>query len=393
VAAVAAAMILAATGGACSGSSLDGPQTHSGPIRIGLMIPQSGPYQVSAPEIRDGFQLYLDLHGGQLGGKPVKVIIADEGDGKSTAANAGKKLIQQDQVDVVVGTTTVDSLLSIQAQLAEAKIPFVGTGGRPSTLRDVSHIWHTSWLSREPGQAIADYIRSHVDGPVYAIGPDYQGGADQVGGFTDAFTAGGGRLANPGGKTTWTPWPATTNFLPFLNQIAGSGAKAVYTFYAGAPAVAFVQQYAQSGLKDKVTLYASGFLTDDSILGAEGTAADGIQTVLNYASDLDNAANRAFVVAFGSAHAGATPHLIHVTSWDAAALLDQAIALAGRTPTPEAINTAIGQVKQIDSPRGTWRWSTDHTPVQSWYLRQVRTDGRTRANVLIQPLTTLGKTS
>lgn len=392
--ATASAAVMLVTAAGCSGSSLGGNRRNTADtIVVGLMVPQSGPYKVSGSEITDGFGLYLDTHGHKLGGHPVKVVVADEGDGRQAAANAGKKLIQSDRVDVIVGTTTVDSLLSIQPQLAEAKIPFIGTGGRPSTLKDLSRIWHTSWLSQEPGQAVADYVRTHVDGPVWAIGPDYQGGYDQLGGFVDAFTAGGGKLANPGGKPTWTPWPATANFLPYLNQISGSGAKAVYTFYAGQPAVAFVQQYAQAGLAGKIPLYASGFVTDDSILAAEGAAADGIQTVLNYAADIDTAANRGFVTAYSTAHAGATPHLIHVTSWDAAAVLDRAIAAAGAHPTPEQINTAIGGVGQIDSPRGPWRWSTDHSPVQTYYLREVRADGRGRANVLVQALTTLGKTS
>lgn len=379
----------------CSGSSLGGDDDRGddSTIHIGLLIPQSGAYKAAGPEIKDGFQLYLDAHGGKLGGKAVKITIADEGDGKQTAVNSGKKLIQQDKVDVVVGTSTVDSLLGLETMLSEAKIPFIGTGGRPSTLKDISRIWHVSWLSREPGAAIADYLRTTVNGPVYAIGPDYQGGYDQIGGFTDAYLAGGGKLANEDGKAAWTPWPTTTNFLPYLNKIAASGAKAVYTFYAGTAAVAFVQQYTQSGLASKIPLYGSGYLTDEAILEAEGTAADGIQTVLNYAADLDNDANRAFVTAYTKAHAGASPHLFHMTSWDAASLLDQAVAAAsanGKKPTPEAINAAIGKVGQIDSPRGTWRWSSSHTPIQPWYLRKVSNDGKGRANVVVQTLTTLG---
>ena len=157
-------VLLAVAG--CSGSSLGTDHDRrSGTIRIGLLIPQSGVYKVYGPEIKDGLQLYLDTHGGKLGGHPVTVTVADEGDGKQTAVNSGKRLIQSDHVDVLVGTTTVDSLLGLQSMLAEAKIPFVGTGGRASTLKDVSRIWHTSWLSREPGTSIADYLRTTVNGP------------------------------------------------------------------------------------------------------------------------------------------------------------------------------------------------------------------------------------
>lgn len=66
--------------------------------------------------------------------------------------------------------------------------------------------------------------------------------------------------------------------------------------------------------------------------------------------------------------------------------------MAGARPTRESINTGIARVGTIDSPRGTWRWSTDHTPVQTWYLREVRADGRGRANSITQVLLILGKT-
>ncbi|MBN1174587.1 MAG: ABC transporter substrate-binding protein, partial [Micromonosporaceae bacterium] len=106
------AVLLAVAG--CSGSSLDTDHDRrSDTIRIGLLIPQSGVYKVYGPEIKDGFQLYLDTHGRTLGGRSVKITVADEGDGKQTAVNNGKRLIQSDHIDVLVGTTTVDSLLGL----------------------------------------------------------------------------------------------------------------------------------------------------------------------------------------------------------------------------------------------------------------------------------------
>jgi branched-chain amino acid transport system substrate-binding protein len=72
-------------------------------------------------------------------------------------------------------------------------------------------------------------------------------------------------------------------------------------------------------------------------------------------------------------------------------VLDRAIGAAGADPTPEAINKAIAGIGQIDSPRGTWEFSrTTHAPVQKWYLRQVRPDGRSLSNTVVESLLTLG---
>ena len=376
---LAAGLVLLATGCGKASSATDA----TAPVKIGLVAALSGVYQAVGTDMRDGFQLYLDQHHGKLGGHTVELAVADEGAGAATAT----KLIKQDKVAALTGLVGGDSVAAVAPLASAAHVPLVGANARP-TLKDVSHFWTSSYMSADPGAAIAGYIHDTVKGPVWAIGPDYQGGYDELGGFTEAFTKAGGQLANPDGKTKFTPFPQTTNFLPYLSQIAASGAKAVYTFYAGSAAVAFIKQYAQSDAKD-IPLYAAGFLTEGGLLAAEGDAATGITTVLNYSPDLDNAANRTFVAAWKAKHDG-LPTTFAMASYDAAAILDHAIASITGSVTPEAINTAIGKLGQIDSPRGPWQFNKDHAPVQKWYLRKVATDGRSLSNTMLQTLTTLG---
>lgn len=375
----------------CSGSSLDNDQSAGGTIRIGLIWPKSGPYQALGVDMERGWQLYLDSHGGKLGGHTITTATGDEGVNQATALTAAKKLLDADKATVLVGTASADPTVAIAPVANQRKVPFIGTGGRPGSLKpaDLGYVWHTSWQSRETGAAVAEHVRTTVNGPVYVMAPDYQGGWDQLGGFVDAFKKAGGKLANEGGKPAWTPWGSTSvNFLPYLNKIKDSGAKAVYVFYAGSMAVDFVKQYQQSGLT--IPLYGAGFLTEGAVLAAEGAAADGVQTVMNYVPDLDNPANRTFSTAYQQKYQ-TPPNIYSVTAWDAALLLDQAIAAAGARPTSEAINTAIGKLGAVDSPRGSFRLGTvGHSPVQAWYLRKVAYDGRTRANVTQQTLTTLG---
>jgi len=245
-------------------------------------------------------------------------------------------------------------------------------------------------MSTDPGGAMGPYLAQNVQGSVYAFGPDYQGGYDQLRGFTDSYTKAGGKLANDGGKPTFTPFPTTDDFTPYLAKVKASGAKAIYCFYTGTNAIAFVKAWAQSDAKD-IPLYAAGFITEGATLKAEGPAANGITTSMNYSPDISSAANRAFVSAWGQKYNGEAPPATAMYSWDAASVLDQAIAKAGSNLTPETINAAIKAMGQIDSPRGTWQLSADtHVPVQKWYLRKVEMDGTALANVKIGDLATIG---
>jgi len=382
--ALSATLALTACGGTSSSSSTSGAASR---LKIGMVAALSGVYQSIGTDMRDGFQLYLDQHNGQLGGHPIDLVVADEGAGAATAAPAATKLIKQDKVLALTGLVGGDSVAAVAPLTTAAKIPLLGSNARPG-LKDFGMVWTTSFGSLDPGQAIAKYVLEHANGPVYAIGPDYQGGWDELKGFTDAYAALGGKLANPTGKTVWTPFPTTTNFLPYLSDIAASGAKAIYTFYAGGAAIAFVKQWAQSDAKN-IPLYGAGFLTEGGVLGAEGTAANGVFTVLNYSPDLDNSTNRAFVAGWRAKHDG-PPTTYAMASYDAAAILDKAIAGIKGTVTPDAINSQIAALGQIDSPRGQWQFNAQHAPVQKWYLRKVGTDGRALSNLLIQDLNTIG---
>lgn len=377
---------LTASTAACGNDSAGGDSAST--VKIGLLASLSGTYEAVGTDMRDGFELYLSTHGGKLGGHKVDLVVADEGDGAPTAVPAATKLIKQDRVQVLTGIVGGGSAAAVTPLLNEAKIPFIGSNARPE-LKDVSRVWHTSYLSDEPGAAIAQHVRDNAKGPVFAIGPDYQGGWDELRGFTDEFAKIGGKLANPDGKTLWTPFPATKNFTPYFAKIKESGASAVFTFYAGSAAVDFVKQYAVSEIKS-LPLYAAGFLTEGGLLNAQGEAAKDIYSVLNYSPDLDNAENRSFVAAWKADHDG-SPTTYAMASYDAAAVLDKAIGAVDGEPTPEKINEAIAGLGQIDSPRGVWQFSkTTHSPVQKWYLRQVRQDGRALSNTVVGDLATVG---
>jgi branched-chain amino acid transport system substrate-binding protein len=377
----AAAVGLALTLAACT---VDASGGEAARVTVGLVASLSGPYQAVGAETRDGFALYLDTRGNVLGGHPVDLVTADEGDGSAAGLAAAKQLAQRDDVVALTGATNAETVTALLPVLQDRGAALISSNARP-TLTDTSAIWSTSFLPDEPGRAVADYVRANVDGPVWAMAADNQSGRADISGFVTAFASAGGRFANPNQQPLYTS--GTTSFLPFLTQAKASGARAVYAYFAGADAVTFVQQYAQSDARD-LPLFGAGPLTEGTVLAQQGRAALGVRTVLNYAPDLDNPTNRAFVDAWRAKH-NSPPTAYAMASWDAALLLDKALAAATDSSAP-AVAKALASLGQIDSPRGTWQFSTNHSPVQKWYLRRVQPDGRTLTNSLVQDLDILG---
>lgn len=379
---LAGALVLTACGG---GLGSEDEADSEGPIKIGLLVPQSGVYKSLGDDMKNAYELYLEQNDGQLGGREVETILADEGEEASTGQAAAEKLVKRDQVLAVTGVVSSATMNGVADLFESSQVPLVGSNASPTTLTDAQYIWRTSYINDEPGKALGEYVAQKTDGSVYLLAADYQAGIDEVEGFKATFEPAGGETADE----VYTPFPTTTNYQPFLSNLRKSDAEAVFTFYAGGAAVDFVKQYAGFGLQQDVDLYAPGFLTEGGVLDAQGAAAEGVLTSMNYNWDLDNETNKEFVAAYEEAY-GMKPTTYAMASYDAAQVLDKAIEAAGDELTSETLNEAIADVGDIDSPRGTWHFNDIGTPVQTWYLREVQAVDGGYANVVVDELGSFG---
>lgn len=384
------AALLAATA-ACGGGSLGGSEDDGatgggeagGTVRVGLVIPQAGVYTPLGEDMQQGWDLWLEQNDSMMGDYQVETVVADEGEGPDTGVPAIQRLLQEDQVDVVVGIVNSATALGAAAQFAEAqKLLLVANAGAGAITGDASspYVWRTSFTNAQVAAAMGEHLAAEGVGPVYVMAPDYAAGQEVVAGFTEAFEAGGGTVAGQ----ALTPFGTTQDYQPFLSGIRESGAAATFVFYSGAEAVSFVQQYDAFGLKATVPLYGSGFLTEGSVLDAQGASALGVQTALHYSTEIDNDANAAFVEAYEAAY-DEPPTVFGMTTYDTANVLADALAEAGGLSGDELSAALEGLGEIEDSPRGPWSFN-GQTPEQSIYLREVTDEGGTLVNGVLTDL-------
>jgi branched-chain amino acid transport system substrate-binding protein len=347
-----------------------GGSTGSGKrVKVGMVIPQSGVYAPLGVDMKRGWDLWLERHGGKLGDHEVTLVVADEGESPQTGVPALQRLLQNEQVDVMVGIVSSAVALGCADMIKEAKklliVANAGAGAITGKARS-PYIWRCSFTNAQVSSVMGTHLaREGGAGPVYLIAPDYAAGAEAMGGFRKTFVEGGGQIAGEAKPA----FGKTQDFQPFLTGIRSSGAKATFCFFSGGEAVAFVKQYAQFGLSGQIPLYASGFLTEGSVLDAQADAALGIQSTLHYSTELDIPANREFLEAHRAKY-GATPTVFTVQTWDAAAVLHRALAATSGLDG-DSMAAALGKVGSIDdSPRGPWSFESQ-SPRQKFYLRKV----------------------
>ncbi|MFP5335942.1 MAG: ABC transporter substrate-binding protein [Actinomycetes bacterium] len=383
--AVALTSLAACGGGSLSQSGGGGGATadDSTPVKIGLSVPLSGVYAPLGEDMTQGFELYLEQNDGQLGGRDVDLVTADEGEGPQSGVPATTRLVTDSQVSAVVGIVNSATALGLKDTFVGSEVPLIiaNAGANEITADASPYIWRTSFTNGGVGASIGAAVAEEVgDGSVYVITADYAAGKEQTGGFKEAFEAAGGTIAGE----SFTPFGTTSDWQPYLNEIRNSGATAVFSFYAGSEAVNFVKQYSTFGLAETTPLYGTGFLTEGGVLDAQGEAATGIKTALHYSHTVDNPVNAEFVEAYEAAY-GEAPTVYAVQAYDAARVLDLAVEQAETTDGP-GIAAALAEVGDIESPRGTWRFDENHDPEQPYYLREVQPVDGTVANVVLHEL-------
>ncbi|MGK5737770.1 ABC transporter substrate-binding protein [Micromonospora sp. URMC 103] len=358
------------------------------PIKIGLITPQAGGLKAIGEEITNGFQLFLDLNQQQLGGHPVTLVTADEGESAKTGKAAVDELLRQG-VLALTGVVNSAVMLGIRDTVEQARVPLIGSNASPSTLQSVVYIWRTSYVLDEAGRALGGYLRDKLpaNSRVAMIMPENVGAPDVVRGFRQEFGASDRRIGDPVVWTTAATNPGKTAFVSDIQKALSRRPSAVFCFFAGDAGVEFIKQLRNEGYRGPV--YAPGFLTEGTALDSMKNDALNIQTALNYSADLNNTANRVFASAYRKKH-NTSPTTYAMASYDAAQVLHQAIDLAGENPNPQQVNLALGKLGQIDSPRGIWQFNQPRTPQQKWYLRQVQRDGQVTSNVVVTELATLG---
>ena len=355
-------------GAASTGLLLPGiSQAQSAKVRIGFMLPYTGTFAQLGINIENAFRLAIDEKGGKLGGRDIEWFKVDDEADPSKGIENATKIVQRDKVDVVIGTVHSGVQMGLHKIARDTGVlninPNAGVHAATRALC-APNVFRTSFSNSQPTRALGAAMAAKGHKKAVWITWKYAAGDEAFEGFKEGFVAAGGTIV----KELGLPFP-NVEFQALLTEIASLNPDSVACFFAGAGAAKFIKDYAAAGLKGKIPLYGSGFLTE-GVLDAAGAAAEGVMTTLHYSDSLDTPKNNAFRKAFATTFR-LQPDVYAVQGYDAAQLLMLgANAVKGDLSNKKALYAAMEGVT-IDSPRGKWKMSPSHNPIQDIYLRQV----------------------
>ena len=336
-------------------------------IKIGLMLPYTGTYAQLGVAITNGFKLAVAESGGKLGGRELEYFTVDDESDPSKATDNANKLVTRDKVDVLVGTVHSGVEMGIVKIARESGVlhinPNAGAAAATGALC-APNIFRTSFTNWQPAYPMGKVLADRGIKKVVTLTHKYAAGDEAIEGFKEGFTKAGGTVV----KELSLPFPSE-EFQSLLTEIASIKPDAVFVFFAGSAGIKLIKDWKAAGLKGKIGLYGSGFLTD-GILEAVGDAAEGIETTLHYGDGIETPKNKTFRLNYAKTFK-LQPDVYAVQGYDAGQLLVAGLkAVKGDMSKKKELIAAMETVK-IDSPRGTWTMSKAHNPIQDIYLRKV----------------------
>ncbi len=309
-----------------------------------------------------------------MGGKPVNLIMADDGFKPEVGKQATDKLVKQDDVDFVAGYIWSHVLLASRKSVLDADKFLISANAGPSPVAGKlchPNFFSTSWQNDQTPMAMGETLNQQGVKSLYVMAPNYAAGKDMVAGVERTFK---GEIMGKD-MTKWGK-DAQLDFSAELAKAKASGAEGIFVFYPGKAGPAFIKQYQQAGLRDTLPLYT--VFTVDSI-SLPKLQAGGMEGVLGSVStghwgpDLDNEANKKFVDDFRAEH-GTYPSFYAAQAYDSILLIKSAVdAVNGDLSDKDGMRAAMKEAS-FASVRGDFTYGNNHMPVQDFYSRKVVED-------------------
>ncbi|WP_029059781.1 ABC transporter substrate-binding protein [Stappia stellulata] len=360
-------IITAAVAAAAVG--LCGAAAQAESLKIGFLATLSGPPAVLGQHMRDGFLLGVKQAGGKLGGLDTEVIVVDDELKPDGALTKVRGLLERDQVDIMAGVVFSNVMMAVYKPIIDSETIFVGGNAGPSPIAGRAcspYFFTTSYQNDQNHEAMGKYAQDTGYKRMIVMAPNYQAGKDSIAGFKRHFK---GEIIDE----VYTKL-GQLDFSSEITRIAAEKPDAIFTFMPGGMGVNLVKQYKQAGLAGEIP-FLSAFTVDETTLPATQDAALGLQAGAQWAPNLDNEANKAFVEAF-EAEYGYAPATYAAQGYDAARLIDAALTKAGGKGDKEALMAALKEAP-FDSVRGDFAFNTNNFPIQDVYVVEAvkRDDG------------------
>jgi len=360
----------AAAFGAAALAPLARPAVAQGEaVRVGLILPLTGPFASTGRQVEAAVRLYLRQNGDGFGGRRVELLVRDDtGVAPEVTRRIAQEMVVRDRARVLAGFGLTPLAFAAAPVATEAKVPMVVMAAATSAIVARSpFVVRTSFTLPQVTAPIADWARKEGIGNAATLVTDFAPGLDAERVFKERFLAAGGAVPLELRSPLRNP-----DYAPFLQRVRDARPQALFIFVPSGEGAALMKQFAERGLGEAgVRLIGTGDVVDDDLLDAIGRPALGAVTSHHYSAAHDSPENRAYVEAFAAANPGVRPNFMSVGGWDGMHLIAEALRATGGDANGDKLLAAM-KGRSWTSPRGPMAIDANtRDVVQDVYIRRV----------------------
>lgn len=341
-------------------------------IKVGLILPMTGPFASTGRAVESAAKLYMQQHGNKVGGHTIELVVQDDTGAADATRRIAQEMVVRGGVKVLGGFGLTPLAMAAAPVAEQAKVPMVVMAAATSIITEKSqYIARTSFTLPQAAVGIAEWAPKNGIKSVVTMVSDYAPGIDAERSFTEVFTRNGGKVV----EQLRVPL-ANPDFSPFMQRVKDSGAGALFIFVPSGVGSAVMKEFQNRGLAEAgMKLIGTGDVVDDDILNQMGPAALGTVTSHHYSAAHDSAENKTFVSGY-KALTGNRPNFMAVGGYDGMRLIYAAIEKAGGKVDGDSLIAAMKGMSWT-SPRGPVSIDPETRDiVQNIYIRRVeKVDG------------------
>ncbi len=336
------------------------------PLKIGVLSDQSGPLKSYGIQQVRGLRLGFEYATGgtmQVLGRSIELIVEDDASNPEQAVQKVRKLLEQDQVDMLQGSVSSGATLAIIPEVTKArKILMVD----PAAADDITgkacsrYVFRTGRNVSQDALTGAKYLVKEGRNRFMNVAPDYAFGHSSAAAWSAVIKAQGGEILGD----IFAPLD-TKDFTPYLQRLIQARPDGVVVTWAGAGAVTLFQQIAELDVYSNMLVFTGiGDIPSLKATGDAGVGAVGINTYFHLLPRTE--VNDWLVKRHLEVH-GEPPDLFTAGGMAAAIAIVKGLEKAGSTDSEALIAALEGM--SFQGPKGTYTLrAEDHQALQPMYV-------------------------
>ncbi|OAI20694.1 diguanylate cyclase [Methylomonas lenta] len=257
------------------------------------MPPLTGLVSMYGPEIIRAAQIAcheINQRGGILG-RPLELIIEDDGSLPETAVPAALRLVTQHKCAAIIGNLMSNSRIAIAAEVAEPlRIPYLNFSFYEGSIQG-RYFFHFAALPNQQINKMITAMAQRYGLKMYFAGSNYEWPRGSI----DAAKQALGRLDGDVVGEAYLPINASPDEIEqLLQQVARSGADVFVPYFAGSDQIALITRFCEMGLKQHMAV-AMGHYDETLAQQLLPEVRAGFYSSNSYFMSLDTPQNHAYL--------------------------------------------------------------------------------------------------